>query len=331
MAVVGKPDAAHPPKLLEVNEIGFDGLARSSFFQKTLMSLIPGLDKKARALDTAAAEVRNMNRLGTDIARIQYDCYNWDEHYLKIIAEKMGSRLHLVSPNHYKTKIESDFPHLSKVDFSISKDKVRLGKDLFPDALNMSFAFTLDDLKRDKKLYQEIVRSKTPQYGPFLTSLVASKTILILLSDATLRRKLLGTADKLNYSILPAFSLEGNAQKVKDHAKDFVIKHTDGFGGSQVFMDKEMLGWIAKIPKARQHEWVVQQKTKLNTVDVNGLLSRRKKVICDLGVFIHYDWDGERFTHFEVGGLMSRGTNKGLKVNVSSGGLQIPVMLERGC
>jgi hypothetical protein len=95
-------------------------------------------------------------------------------------------------------------------------------------------------------------------------------------------------------------------------------------------MDREMIKWVNKIPKSRQHEWVVQKKTKLNTVDVNGLLSRKKRVISDLGVFIQYDWDGERFTHFEIGGLMSRGTNKGLKVNVSSGGLQIPVMLERG-
>lgn len=330
MAVVGKPDAAHPPQLLEVNEIGFDGLARSSFFQSTLMNLIPGLDKKARALNTAAAEVRNMKRLGTDIARIQYDCYNWDEHYLKLIAEGMGSQLHLVSPNHYKTKIDADFPHLTKKDFTFSKGRVRVGKDFYPDALNMSFAFTLNDLKRDIKLYQDLVRSQTPQYGPFLTSLVASKTILILLSDVTLRRKLLGTSDKLNYSILTAFSLEGNAEKVRNHSPDYVIKHTDGFGGSQVFMDKEMLSWLSRIPKNRQYQWVVQQKTKLNTVDVNGLLSRQKKVISDLGVFIHYDWNGERFTHFEVGGLMSRGTNKGLKVNVSSGGLQIPVMLERG-
>ena len=41
MAIVGEPLFSHAPKLLEINEIGFDGLARSSFFQKTLISLIP--------------------------------------------------------------------------------------------------------------------------------------------------------------------------------------------------------------------------------------------------------------------------------------------------
>ncbi len=55
-----------------------------------------------------------------------------------------------------------------------------------------------------------------------------------------------------------------------------------------------------------------------------------KKTISDLGVFIQYDWDGEKFSHFEVGGLMCRATNKGLKVNVSSGGLQVAVLLEKG-
>lgn len=43
MAVVGKPDADHPPQLLEINEIGFDGLARSTFFQNTLLSHMPKL------------------------------------------------------------------------------------------------------------------------------------------------------------------------------------------------------------------------------------------------------------------------------------------------
>jgi hypothetical protein len=109
-----------------------------------------------------------------------------------------------------------------------------------------------------------------------------------------------------------------------------VIKHTDGCGGEQVFMDKELLKCLKKIPQNKHHEWVMQKKTRLNTIMVNGILSRRKKVICDLGVFVHYDWADGKFQNFEVGGLMSRGTNKGLKVNVSSGGLQAAVMLEKG-
>ena len=87
---------------------------------------------------------------------------------------------------------------------------------------------------------------------------------------------------------------------------------------------------LKNIPKSKQHEWVIQKKTFLNTIDVNGILSRKRKVISDLGVFVHYDWQNDKFKHFEVGGLMSRATNKGLKVNVSSGGLQVAVMLEKG-
>lgn len=330
MAIVGKPDANHPPQLLEVNEIGFDGLARSTYFQNTLLSLMPDLKKRVKALDTAAAEVRNMNRLGKDIARIQYDCYNWDEKYLKMTAEKMGSRLHLVTPSQFKTTVDEDFPLLQKKMFSFPENRVRMGKDLHPDALNMSFAFTLKDLKRDQGFYAKLLRSQTPQYGPLITGLVASKSILILLSDEGLRKKLLGNSDTLKKSILPAYSLAGNADRVLAQAKDLVIKHTDGFGGQQVFMDKELVDRVKKTPKNRQHEWVLQQKTYLNAIDVNGILSRRKRAISDLGVFVHYDWGNGKFKHFEVGGLMSRATNKGLKVNVSSGGLQAAVMLERG-
>lgn len=332
LAIVGKPDANHPPQLLEVNEIGFDGLARSSFFQKTLLELMPELKKRVISMDTAAAEVRNMSRLGDDIARIQYDCYNWDEEYLKITADRMGKRLHLVSPSQFKTKIDKkDFPLLDKKLFSFPNNKVQVGKDLRPDAMNMSFAFTLSDLKRDAAIYKKLIQSKTPQYGPLITSLVASKAMLILFSDESLRKKLLGSSEKLKKSILPAFSLEGNVDKVRAHYHDLVIKHTDGFGGEQVFMDMELLKQVDKTPAARHHEWVMQKKTQLNTIDVNGILSRKKNAISDLGVFVHYDWEDGKFRHFEVGGLMTRATNHSLKVNVSSGGLQVAVMLDKGC
>ena len=331
MAIVGKPDAKHPPQLLEVNEIGFDGLARSTYFQNTLLSHMPELKKKVIALDTAAAEIRNMNRVGKKIVRLQYDCYNWDEQFLKMTADKMGSELHLVSPSQYKTRVNAkDFPLLEKLPFTFPGGKLVVGKSLKPDAMNMSFAYTLADLKRDKQLYADMVASKTPQYGPLITGLVASKNILILLSDENLRKRFLGSADKLRESILPAYPLKGNVERVKSNSSSVVIKHADGFGGAQVFMDQEMLKQIAKLPKGREHEWVVQKKTKLNMLTVNGILSRRKSAISDLGVFVQYDWEDGKFRHFEIGGLMSRATNRSLKVNVSSGGLQVAVMLERG-
>jgi len=331
MAIVGKPDAHHPPKLLEINEIGFDGLARSTYFQNTLLSLMPDLKKHVIAMDTAAAEVRNMRRLGKYIARLQYDCYNWDEEYLRFTADNMGSKLQLISPTQFNNKINAKhFPLLEKEKFHFRNGKVWVGKER-PDALNMSFAFDLKDYERDAAFYAKLVSSKTPQYGPLITGLVASKTILILLNDPALRRKLLGSEERLKQAILPAYSLQGNVEEVKNHVETFVLKHADGFGGQQVFMDKELLQRLKKIPKHRQHEWVLQQKTKLNTIDVNGILSKPKKAIADLGVFVHYDWQDGKFRHFEVGGLMTRATNKSLKVNVSSGGLQAAVMLDRSC
>lgn len=331
MAIVGEPTKNNPPQLLEVNEIGFDGLARSTYFQKTLLDLIPDLKTKVTILDTARAEVSNMLRLGKDIVRLQYDCYNWDEVYLKQTADQMNCNLHLVSPTQYKCKIDKkDYPLLSHVPFNFKNNKVIVGDNLRPDAFNMSFALAIEDLKIGRKLYGDMIRSTTPQYGPLITNLVASKTILILLNDPGLRKKFLGSSRILQDAILPAFSLEQNAQYTHSHAANLVIKHTDGFGGEQVFMGAELQKWIKKIPKNRQHEWVVQKKTFLNSIDVNGILSRPKKVISDLGVFIQYDWENGKFSHFEVGGLMCRATNKSLKVNVSGGGLQVAVMLENG-
>lgn len=329
MAIVGKPSENNPPQLLEVNELGFDGLARSTYFQKTMLDLIPELKKRVISLDTAVAEVKNMQRLGNNIARIQYDCYNWDEEYLKFVAKCKGMNLHLVSPNHYKCKIDKDFPLLEKVDFHFPKGRTKID-DYFPDAVNLSLAFTTKEFKRDHELYEKLIQSSTPLYGSLLTTLVASKSILMLLADKSLRSRLIKGNRFLDQAILPAFLLPDRIEEVRQKSSEYVIKHADGFGGAQVFMDQEMLKKLKSISPAKRHEWVVQKKTKLNTVDVNGILSRRKKVISDLGVFVHYDWQDGKFRHFEVGGLMSRGTNKGLKVNVSSGGLQVAVMLEKG-
>jgi hypothetical protein len=330
MAVVGKAVASNPPQLLEVNELGFDGLARSSYFQKTMLELMPELKNRVISLDTAAAEVRNMSRLGNHISRLQYDCYNWDEEYLRLTAIEMGKRLDLVSPTQYKCKIDDDFPLLKKEPFSFVNGKVKVGND-FPDALNMSLAFTTKEFKRDHDLYAKILRTKTPLYGPLATTLVASKTILTLLADVSLRKKLLGSSQYLSKAILPAFILDQKMDHVKEHSSDYVIKHADGFGGQQVFMDDELIYKLKKIPPGKRHEWVVQKKTRLNLLEVNGILSRRKKAISDLGVFVHYDWEDGKFRHFEVGGLMCRATHKSLKVNVSSGGLQVAVMLDKSC
>ena len=330
MAVVGPPDADHPPYLLEINEIGFDGLARSSFFQNVLLQLMPGLRGRLRSLDTAAAEVRNMRRLGKRIARVQYDSYNWDEEFLLRTAQRMGSELRLISPAQFGLDIDEDFPLLEKERIKFVNDRAIVGRDWKPDAVNMSFAYSLSDYIEGHGLYSRLVRSKTPQYGPFLTGLVATKTILILLADPLLQKKFLGSSTALAGTALPAHLLsDPESESSLQHTKNWVLKHTDGFGGEQVYMNRDLEKQIRKIPVSKRHEWVLQRKTELNLISVNGLKSPPKKAISDLGVFVQYDWSNGKFNHFEVGGLMCRATNKGLKVNVSSGGLQVAVLLDR--
>ncbi len=330
MAIVGKPERGNPPKLLEINEIGFDGLARSSFIQKTILSLVPELRKNVYALDTAAAEIQNMMRLGPQIARMQSDCYNWDEEFLLRTGDQMGAKVHLISPAQLNHQIDDHFPLLKKEPIRFRNGRAIVGKNLRPDAVQMSFAFTLEDYKKGRKLYRELVRSQTPQYGPFITGLVASKMILVLLSDVHLRRKLLGSSKNLNDAILHAFPLKGHVDQARARANSLVLKHTDGFGGEQVYMGSELMRRLKKIKPSELDQWIVQQRTKLNTLRVHGILSRPRRVISDLGVFVQYDWSNGKLRHFEVGGFITRATNRSLKVNVSGGGIQVPVMFTRG-
>lgn len=330
MAVVGPPDRHHPPILLEINEIGFDGLSRSTYFQNALLSLMPEVRGRLKSLDTAAAEVRNMQRLGNKFLRLQYDDYNWDEQVLYETAKKMGSELRLVTAEQFKLTVGKESPLLEKHRIDVVKKKVTIDHGWKPDAVNFSFAYALKDYQECHPMYRSLVESTTPQYGPFLTGLIAAKTILVLLDDPLLRKKLLGSSAHLAKSILPAHILGSEAanQIIRD-PQDWVIKHTDGCGGAQVFMDQELRAQLKKIPPHRRHEWVLQKKTKLNLIDIHGILSRPKQAIGDLGVFVQYDWADQRFLNFEVGGLMCRATNKSLKVNVSSGGSQVAVLLDR--
>lgn len=330
MAIVGPPDKNHPPSLLEINEIGFDGLARSTLFQDVMLGLMPDITKRVRALDTAAAEVRNMQRLGHSIARLQYDEYNWDEEVLYKKAQSMGTELRLISPSQFGLKLEDELPYLEQLPLKLHRGKIQFGKDYQPDAVNFSFAYELKDYREAHSMYRKIVESKTPQYGPFLTGLIASKTILVLLDDPALRRKLLGSSRSLESSILPARLLsEMMPESSLPNPHEWVLKYTDGCGGEQVYMNEDLVKQLRKIPSRLRHEWVLQKKIKLNMIDVNGILSRPKHGISDLGVFVQYDWADGRFRHFEIGGLMCRATNRSLKVNVSSGGLQVAVLLDQ--
>jgi hypothetical protein len=65
-------------------------------------------------------------------------------------------------------------------------------------------------------------------------------------------------------------------------------------------------------------------------LNMQGLMSRHKRMISDIGVFVQYDWSKGKFQNFEVGGFITRATNRSLKVNVSGGGIQVPVMFHRG-
>ncbi|MES2964197.1 MAG: hypothetical protein V4760_09930 [Bdellovibrionota bacterium] len=326
MAIVGDPSSVNPPKLLEINEIGFDGLARSSFIQDSMFRLIPELRSRVFALDTASAEIRNMSRLGRKIARIQYDSYNWDEEHLIAVGREHGVDVSLISPSQFRLHVDNDeFPLLKKTEVKSRAGRVTID-GAKPDAVQLSFAFELEDYLAGRNLYADIVRSKTPQYGPFLSGLVAAKMILVLLDDPALRKKFLGSSRKLGSAILDAFPLKGNVERTLEGFDKFVLKHTDGYGGNQVFMGREIPRNLKKIKPRNEYEWVVQERTNLNLLAVNGILSRPRKVISDLGVFVHYDWSRGSFQNFEVGGFITRATNKSWRVNVSGGGIQVPVM-----
>ena len=331
MAIVGEPRATNPPKLLEINEIGFDGLARMPFIHDTLYSLMPTLKKRYFSLDTSSAEIKNMKRFGNSLARFQTDCYNWDEECLMRRANEKKYDLRLITPSQYKLDVDrNDYPMLHQEKIVIKDGKIKVGPHWYPESFMVSFALTIEDYKDTKDFYQKLVREKVPHYGPFITGLFASKSILALLSDKNLRKQFLGNEKRLEHSILPASLLNSDVKgEVQLNPKDFVIKYVDGFGGEQVFMDDDLIKALKKIKKDKLNEWVIQKRVNLNTINIDGFLSHPKKAISDLGVFVQYDWSHGKFNHFEVGGFLSRATNTSLKVNISSGGSQVGVMFTK--
>lgn len=330
MALVGDPIKGNSPKLLEINEIGFGGLSRNTFIQNTMLDLMPSLATKSVILDSTQAEVSNYMRIGEQFARFQYDAYDWEEEVLLREAHKRGVKFSLISPEEFGFQYDLvDYPLLQQQAIRFQKGRVKVGAEWQPDFVQMGYSFELQDYLRAPEMYRNIVRGKTPQYSPFITGLVASKAILVLLSDKTLRRKLLGNSKSLESAILGADLLAGNREEVKVNPKGFVLKHVDGLGGERVFFDEELLSQVSRIPVREENEWVIQERIRLNTIELEGTLSKKRKVIADLGVFVQYDWSKGSFNHFEVGGFITRATNKKYKVNVSEGGIQVPVFFDK--
>jgi hypothetical protein len=332
MAIVGPAGPNNPPKLMEVNDIGFDGTGRSSFIQSTILKLFPALRQKVLCLDTAASEIRNMRRLGRHFVRFQYEMYNWEEEVLLMKAARAGLDMRMVSPAAFRVDLDEDCTQLTRERIRVENGRIVVGKDHPPpNAFQLAYSFELKDFEEAPTLFRTLIRSRTHQYSPFITGLIATKTILTVLGEQGTLAHFLGKAraDRLMRSIVPARLLDGNEAMARRQADRLVLKFADGMGGEHVFVGRDLLGRIAHIPKAERKYWVLQDRIDLNTIDVSGFLSRPRRVVADLGAYIHYDWNGKRFTHFNVGGFITRATSRGFKVNVSGGGLQVPVMFDR--
>ncbi len=332
MALSGALTPDNPPKLMEVNEIGFDGTGRSSYIQEAILKLIPELRGRVICFDTAASEVKNMRRLGKKLIRFQYDSYNWEEEVISQKAKEIGLHIRMVSPTIFKIKkMDKDYMKLERRSVLFKNGRLYLDNEkTAPDAFFISYSFTLKDLKEAPEFFRNLVRSKTPQYSPFVTGLIAPKTVLALLADKEFRKRIIPEyASKIERSILSAKLLSGNQDEAKRRKEELVLKHGDSISGGKVYVGRSMDKIIKRIPRRERSEWVIQDRVLLNTVDVDGFLSRPKKVITDFGVYIHYDWNGKRFTNFAVGGFITRASSRSLKVNMSGGGIMIPIMFDR--
>lgn len=329
MAIVGEPDFNNPPKLLEINEIGFDGLSRSAFIQETLFKIHPQLRKKYFALDSTYAELRNMRRLASSLARFQLDEYNWDEELLWRGAQDTNFDLRLISPKQLRYPVDLKKMYLMSKEEVLIRNKQLLIGDWLAKSYMVSYALETSDFKRAPQFYNQLVRNSVPQYSPFLTGLFASKAILPILADSIIQKIVLNKHSELEKCILPASMLSEAKGLAFEHPEKFVIKHVDGFGGEQVFMDQQLLKTMRSTPASKMQEWILQKRIKINAIEIHGYLSKTKKAISDLGVFCQYDWSQGKFNHFEVGGFLSRATNTSWKVNVSSGGAQVGVMFDK--
>lgn len=330
MAITGDVQRGNPPKLLEINDIGFGGISRATYLQNSILNLLPHWKKKFYVIDAAKAECHNYLKLGRHMARFQYDAYDWEEQVLISEALRHPINIELISPKNLQFKWnKNDYPLLQSASVNINSGHVMINKKWKPDFIQMGYSFELKDFLRSPNLYHSIIKSQTPQYSPFITGLVASKSILILLSDPLLRRKLLGSSQKLNNAILFAESLDNIHSHVQNNSKHYVLKHVDGLGGEKVYFDHELENQLKKIRKSNLHEWVAQERIKLNTIELEGTLSRQRKLIADLGVFVQYQWEKGQLKDFQLGGFITRATDKSYKVNVSGGGIQVPVFFNK--
>ncbi|MBU4484327.1 hypothetical protein KKA47_02785 [bacterium] len=324
-AIEGKLSPDNPPKLLEVNEIGVDGMSRATHICETILKLHPKLSDYIVPKSPSDEEIKNLSRLGKNILRIQYNLYNWEEQVLHSKANGIID-LTMVSPARFKLPISKRCTLLNKSRIYTKNGALHAGcRDKAFNGYMVSYALEYSDYLEAKNLFKTLVKSRAKNYNPFITGLMGPKSSLITLrtfKDAFLN----GVDSRLLDKVIPeTFLLHEITHEVTKRPQDFVLKEIDGLGGEGVYIGRDILKKLRKIKDPKR--WVVQEIVKLNTIDVDGILSRRKKVIADLGVYVHYDWANGKLSHLSVSGAITRASNKSRKVNVNLGGLQVPVMI----
>ncbi len=319
LAVVGEPASDNPPKLIEFNLVDYGGMGWTPRLHKAFLDVVPELSHAVEDDKTVFSMARNFARMGDRFLMVMEGETTYEDYDLfREEIERYGITMDIVSLD--------DFDNVQLSDSGVVY-KGRRYCALYLKALSME-----DEIAQYRPHVRRIIQSGVPVYETLGELLLEDKGAIGVLADG---RALDSREAELVRKVIPQnLGLDDRLMdKLRRRPQHFVLKKRTAHMGEAVYVGGDMLAVLDTITDLA--EWCVQAKYKLNRMDAVSTNGERGNAIVDLAVFVNFAYDARlpepaRLKHFDVGGLMSRGSQTSHLVNISQGGFFVPTYFANG-
>jgi len=320
-AVEGPPTPDNPPKLLEINVLGVGGMSYGELSTKALIETIPELSRFDPKLNPLEFLIYQLNGQGKQVVAITKEWPNFRYSPCLDIALLL-KRSRKNSFNLYEVPREN----LGILSFRNKKLYLNLEGELVPvDCVYLRNLDQTGDVIQHEDFIRQLLSSDVKINDSYVLQLIENKGFLATLADKSFRMQYLTREEDriISGTILESRVVDGIF--TPSPGRLYVLKDLDEDGGRGVHFPDDVLKFI----KSLRHpsNLLMQEKIRLNSLNVDTMWYGRKEAIVDLGIYVAYSIIGGELIYANLAGILSRGGINNNLVNISKGGTIVPVLL----
>ena len=330
-AVSGIPTEENPPKLLEINCIDYAGTGWGPSSSLAMLEAIPGLEDIVSFRNAREGMAKNMAQLGK-----------------KMLFLSAGDNTYLDYTNFAKSMKEAGFEvkHLCDDDFVAMNDEglVRMSENgidikdgqgwshhdfIYPRCFG-----TLGEIWDADDVIHAIIDRNVPIYDNLFALVLENKAAHGIFHEHA--KTFMSEADRqfAEKVILPSVNLDRKTKNMLlKSPQGKVLKHSDGHMGETVYINDAIIHALPQIKRLKG--WTIQDFVSLNTADIEPTYyGAQSRALVDLSVYVSYEFDskkpaGKRLETCSMSGAICRASPWNYKVNLSTGGLLVPVFFSK--